>query len=102
MPKYDFKLFVKFTPCPCTGGKADPGTEAFNAELGKYKAEHGLEMTYQVFSLSANLNQFRAHPEVAELMRTKGHDALPLLMLNDEIVSMEEFPTADEIAVLFE
>lgn len=79
------------------GPSVDPRLAAFAADVDWLTA-HGT--TVERHNLAQEPQAFLAHPVVGDLIRREGHDCLPLVLVNGELVGRGAYPRRDELARL--
>ncbi len=77
------------------GPKVDPVLPRFAADLAWLKSQgHQVER----FNLAQQPAAFVQNPEVQQLLATQGTDCLPLITVDDRVVSRCEYPSRDVLA----
>ncbi|WP_347548528.1 arsenite efflux transporter metallochaperone ArsD [Pseudalkalibacillus hwajinpoensis] len=83
----------------CSTGVCGPGVDPELTRIAHYMSvlkKH--DMDIQRFNLSNDTAAFVQHPVVRELLQTKGEQVLPLVLADNEIVKIGEYPNANELA----
>lgn len=86
------EVFVKSTPCPCMTQLPDAEAIRFDEDIAKLRARHGNAFVCRIHSLSANLNAFRDNEIMRTLLKTEGHDALPVTIADGEVILKGHYP----------
>jgi len=97
MPATLIDLFIPFASCPCSPGRNDPKAERLDQDLLDLKAERP-ELAYRVYALNTHFAQFKANPQVAEILRDQGHDSLPLVFIDQVLRFKGVYPSRQELA----
>lgn len=89
-----------FDPAMCCstgvcGPSPDPALPAFAADLD-WIGDHGVEV--RRFNLSQEPGEFVQRPAVQQLLTSDGDDALPIVMLGEEVLSSGRYPSRGELA----
>lgn len=89
-----FKLQV-YDPSPCgCGNDANPELSRFASDLDWLQL-HGVEV--KRFNLSSNPAAFAEQKDVSKILQEEGNDCLPLIVVNDLIVSKGVYPSRDQL-----
>lgn len=78
------------------GPQVDPTLPRFAADLDWLKSQGH---TVERFNLSQNPSQFATNPTVQHLLETEGVECLPLVIVDDHVVSRSEYPSRDNLAL---
>lgn len=54
------------------------------------------------YQLTSDPGKFAGNPKVSRLLEEKGNDALPIVLLDGEVVKVGEYPTNEEFAEWFD
>lgn len=89
-------------PMCCPGGMCgpaiDPALLDISATVLRMKNRHGIIV--QRYLLQQHGRKFMQNPEVKKLLQEHGTDALPITVVNGEVVKKDAFPTYEELAEL--
>jgi hypothetical protein len=78
------------------GPQVDPVLPRFAADLDWLKSQgHSVVR----FNLSQNPMEFVAHQRVKQLLTDEGVDCLPLVLVDDRVVSRSEYPSRENLAL---
>ena len=77
------------------GPQVDPVLPRFAADLDWLRSKgHAVDR----FNLAQNPEQFASNPVVQKMLAEEGVDCLPLVMVDDRVVSRSEYPSRDNLA----
>ena len=85
----------------CSSGVCGPNVNEKLVQLSGFLK--GLDKDgYQVerYNLSQEPSAYVQNQQVAQILKDKGTDALPLIFVDDEVVCSGEYPSIDELAEL--
>jgi hypothetical protein len=78
------------------GPQVDPVLPRFAADLDWLRSKgHAVDR----FNLAQNPEQFTSNPVVQKMLAEEGVDCLPLVMVDDRVVSRSEYPSRDNLAL---
>ena len=93
------QIYDKPMCCPTgvCGPQIDPVLPQFSADL-KWLSDQGHQV--ERFNLAQQPEEFANSAAVQELLSSEGVDCLPLLIVDDDIVSRSEYPSREKLALL--
>ena len=78
------------------GPQVDPVLPRFAADLDWLKGQ-GHDVVR--FNLAQNAAEFASNPTVQQLLADEGVDCLPLVVVDDRVVSRSEYPTRENLSL---
>jgi hypothetical protein len=91
------RKIVLFEAGNCCGFERDPKeSQAFDLEWN-HLIHNFPKDTFQRWNTMNNRSKFNQQPEIARLMGRQGKGILPVLMINDQIIMLEKYPTYFEV-----
>lgn len=93
-----------FDPAMCCstgvcGPSVDPNLTRVSSAVYSLEKRNNDVQRYQ---LTTNPDKFVSNTKVSKLLEEKGPDALPVVLLNGEVVKVGEYPTNEEFAEWFD
>jgi len=87
----------------CSSGVCGPNVNEKLVHLAAFlKGLDKNSNTIERFNLSQQPDAYVNNPMVADILKDKGTDALPLIFVDDELVFSGDYPTTDELANVLE
>jgi hypothetical protein len=84
------------------GPEPDQNLIAFSETLKRLQSEYGEKLTIIRASLTFNSLIFLSHPEIAQLIKEKGPEVLPITTLNSEIIARQKYVPYEELKTAIE
>ncbi len=92
------RIYDKPMCCPTgvCGPQVDPVLPRFASDLAWLKSQH-----HQVerFNLAQQPQEFTSNPLVQQLLESEGVECLPLILVDDRVMSRSEYPSRENLAL---
>lgn len=102
MPRYKLDVYIPYMGCPCSSPDTtqDNGADNFQNTLLALKDRHKDDIAYVIYALNQHLQQFKARPEMAEILQNQGRTGLPAIFVNGMLAHKGSYPTLEEMELM--